>query len=595
MGLKLVFILSSYADLCKLPKVEVLDLHSNQLLDGSIPPCLTNLTQLKYLDLSNNWFGGEVPSNVLRHLNSLQHLDLSNSQFNGVFPFSILANHDNLSFVDLSSNHQLNVETELAPWVPSFQLNHLNLSNCSLHSISGAVPKFLATQDNLQVIDLSFTKLQGFIPSWLFGNTSNRKHVDLSNNLLSGGFPIPSRPSMIRAIHLSNNNISGSLPPSISSLFPRLVNFSMSNNAIEGNILTSHCSNMSFLSLLDLSNNKLTGDVPSTLFTDCSSLEILKLANNRLHGSMEPLDSNPHKKSSLHVLDVSGNSLYGSIKTWIAALPNLEVLKMPNNSFEGSIPDEMCEMFNMRILDLSHNNLSGSIPNCFVNITPWIDNDMERKNSSFNGIAMDLTTKGRTYSYSGSPLSKITTIDLSKNALTGAIPKEMGFLKGLHSLNLSHNDLRDSIPNTFQGLQELESLDLSYNQLNGSIPSELALLDRLTTLSLAFNNLSGKIPQRAHFDTFDNKSYEGNPLLCGKPLEDCTLHPTQVTVRNDEKEGFDVIFYVCIVVSYAIGFWGFIALLFFKKEWRQAYFKKIDSCFYFWISFLERLSTCVRF
>lgn len=432
MGLKLVFIISSYAGLCELPKVEVLDLHSNQLLDGSIPPCLTNLTQLTYLDLSNNRFGGEVPFNVLRHLNSLQHVDLSNSQFNGVFPFSILENHVNLSFVDLSSNHQLKVETEFPPWVPSFRLTYLNLSNCSLNSISGAVPKFLATQDNLQVIDLSFTKLRGLIPSWLFGNTSNAMRVDLSSNLLSGGFPIPSIPSMIHAIYLSNNNISGSLPPNISSLFPRLVNFSMSNNAIEGNILTSHCSNTSFLRLLDLSNNKLKGDVPSTLFTDCSSLEILKLANNRLHGSMEPLDSNSHIKSSLHVLDVSGNSLYGSIKTWIAALPNLEVLKMPNNSFEGTIPGEMCEMFNMRILDLAHNNLSGSIPNCFVNITPWMENDMERKNSLFNGIDMDLTTKGRTYSYSGGPLSKITTIDLSKNALTGTIPKEIGYLQGLH-------------------------------------------------------------------------------------------------------------------------------------------------------------------
>ncbi|XXG52055.1 hypothetical protein AAC387_Pa03g0471 [Persea americana] len=469
---------------CKLPKIQVLDLHSNQLVDGSIPPCLINLTQLTHLHLSNNQFGDKFPLNVLRDLNSLEHVDLSNSQLSVVFPFSIWANHVNLSFIDLSSNPQLKVETELPPWVPSFQLRHLNLSNCSLNSKIGAIPKFLANQNNLEMVDLSSAKLRG--------------------------------------------------------------------------------------------------DLPSTLFIECPSLKTLKLANNRLHGSMKPLELGPGTQiaSSLRVLDISENFFYGSIKAWIVSLPNLEVLTMHNNSLEGSIPNELCQMFNLRILDLSLNNLSGLIPKCFINIDPWMEKDMERKNSSLDGVVVDLTTKGRTYSFSRAPLSKMTSIDLSKNALNGVIPSEMGYLKGLHSLNLSCNYLRGSIPTTFQQLLELESLDLSYNQLNGSIPLELEKLDRLAVLSLSFNTFSGKIPQSPHLDTFDYRSYEGNPLLCGKPLEDCTLHPTQAKVNNNE-EGLDVMFYVCVLVSYAIGFWGFIALLFFKKEWRQVYFKKIDSYLHF--------------
>ncbi|RWR75550.1 LRR receptor-like serine/threonine-protein kinase GSO1 [Cinnamomum micranthum f. kanehirae] len=474
--------------LCKLPKIQVLDLHSNQLLDGSIPPCLTNLTQLTHLDLSNNRFGDQFPLNVLRDLNSLEHVDLSNSQLSVVFPFSIWANHVNLSFIDLSSNHQLKVETEFPPWVPSFQLRHLKLSNCSLNSKIGAIPKFLATQNNLEMVDLSSTKLRGSIPSWLFGNSSYREYVDLSHNLLSGGFPIPSSPLAIRGIYLSYNNISGPLPPNISALFPYLVNFSMSNNAIEGNILPNHFGDMASLSLLDLSNNKLTGDVSFTQFIEYPSLKTLKLANNRLHGS-----PGIYIASSLRVLDISENFFYGSIKAWIVSLPNLEVLIMHNNRLEGSIPNETCDMPNLRILDLSHNNLSGLIPECFIHIDPWTESDMERKKSSLDGVVVDLTTKGRTYSFSRAPLSKMTSIDLSKNALNGVIPPQMGFLQGLHSLNLSYNYLRDGIPTTFQQLHELESLDLSHNQLNGSIPLELEKLDRLTVLSLSFNNFSGKM------------------------------------------------------------------------------------------------------
>ena len=81
--------------------------------------------------------------------------------------------------------------------------------------------------------------------------------------------------------------------------------------------------------------------------------------------------------------------------------------------------------------------------------------------------------------------SSLETLDVSHNALTGALPAEIRHLSSLRTLNASYNHMT-GVPAEIGQLQNLEYLDLSYNQLTG-LPQELGNLQHLRVLNLAGN------------------------------------------------------------------------------------------------------------
>ncbi|KAH9303607.1 hypothetical protein KI387_008011, partial [Taxus chinensis] len=69
-----------------LKNMQILSLSSNRLT-GNIPSGFKNLTLLTYLDLSNNQLNGTVPA-FISNIKALRYLDLRNNKFHGVLPFS---------------------------------------------------------------------------------------------------------------------------------------------------------------------------------------------------------------------------------------------------------------------------------------------------------------------------------------------------------------------------------------------------------------------------------------------------------------------------------------------------------------------------
>ena len=236
--------------------------------------------------------------------------------------------------------------------------------------------------------------------------------------------------------------------------------------------------NLDELDTLDLSGNTISGSIPTDLGS-LTSLTSLDLSVNGLSGS---IPTELGGLTSLASLDLSVNGLSGSIPTELGSLTSLTSLDLSDNSLGNSIPTELGSLTSLASLDLSDNNLRGPIPTELGSLTNLTSLDL-----SVNGLSGSIPTELGN-------LSSLASLDLNYNFLDGSIPAVLGSLTNLTYLDLSDNGLSGSIPTELGNLSSLASLDLNYNFLDGSIPTELGSLTNLTYLDLSNNGLSGSIP-----------------------------------------------------------------------------------------------------
>ncbi|CAL9066589.1 unnamed protein product, partial [Musa banksii] len=502
---------------------------SYNFLYGSVPVSLANLSSLQSLILYSNDLNGTI-SEAIGGLKGLIHLDLSNNSFR--LSEVDFANLSSLKFLDISYSYiDLNKGDD---WIPPFQLQSLYMFFCQIVP-RPHFPKWLRLQTTLRGLDLSSTSIKGRIPNWL---PSSLEYLYLSNNEISGDVP-QYLPNLID-LDLSNNSLSGHLPPRIANILPHLRFLDLSNNSFSNQLPLRISNTMQYLYWFDLSMNHLSGSIPSSIpdsLRNLQSLQSLHLSNNNLIGQL-PLSLK--SCTNLVTLDLGHNNFIGNIPAWIGeSLPYLKTLSLRSNAFTGRIP-ELSHVASLQILDLSNNALSGSIPHSFGNFSALRSSPSYNSyfyNYSFYDV-MWLFIKGSELEYTTRLLSIDKVIDLSNNSLSGYIPAELGNLHELRSLNLSRNYLTREIPSNINGMQRLEILDLSRNNLSGAIPSTLAALNFLSYLNLSCNNLSDRIPTGSQLQTLTDPSiYAGNSDLCGPPLvKNCTDYMPTIGKEEEENE-----------------------------------------------------------
>ncbi|XP_062080029.1 receptor-like protein EIX1 [Humulus lupulus] len=540
-----------------------LDLHSNSsvpmLLGGEIGPSLAELQYLKYLDLSYNNFTNKFSTTLS---DSLEHLDLSRNQFKG--PFPNLSNFSYLRVLDVSSNSFTGLVTEVhfeklsklktlylsdnpltlkinSTWIPPFQLHNLSLSSCNL---GPQFPTWFKTQVNISFLDISNSRIEDSIPNWFSIQSTKLNFLNPSSNKLHGS--IPYYLSNVKILDLSYNRFNN-----LTTLLCEPVNgttklLDISNNMLYGTLSDCHW-NLKSLIVLKLDKNNLSGVIPRSIGSSYG-IQYLFLGHNNFSGN---LPSSLKNCTQLRVLDVKANRLKGNIPAWLGErLTNLIFLRLKSNNFYGVIPSSMCHLQFVQIFDLSNNNISGFIPSCIENFTSMVDKRFQKMSNISTQVPLDdgrqqvllyeivamIMWKGVLRQYSRT-LGLLRLIDLSRNNLTGEIPKELFNLVELVQLNLSRNNLNGSIPIEIGNLKKIDSLDLSNNKFSGVIPTSLASISSLSFLNLSSNKLSGRIPTGTQLQSFNASTYIDNDGLYGLPLTNSCLGDESPSGSQDHSSG----------------------------------------------------------
>ncbi|CAJ1953088.1 unnamed protein product [Sphenostylis stenocarpa] len=514
----------NFTSLIHLQYIQHLDLSDNYFSGSYIPHFMDSFTNLRYLNLSNSYFSGRIPSE-LGSLLQLRYLDLGNNYLWGEIPVQI-GNLIHLQYLDLGGFY-------LSGKIPYqignlMKLQYLNLGSYTLSSnLSGAIPfhignlpflhtlrlggnfdikaedaQWLSTLHSLTILELSSVHKLGSSHQWLqtisklIPNLKELRLIDcnLLDYDIQSLFHSPSSnfSTSLTILDLSSNMLTSS------STLQLLFNFSLhlqelylSCNNIA--LAPSLCPHFPSLKILDLSYIKLTSSVYLSNFNISSKLQKLRLQNCSLIDTSFPVSPSytMNPLSSLEFLDISRNLLKSSsIFHWLSNITtNLRTLYVQNNFLEGSIPDAFGKALNsLEILILSNNKLQGKVPSFFGSMCRLQSLHLEynRLNGEFSSFIQNSSWCNR---------HTLRTLQLSYNQITGKIPESISLLSELEYLSLEGNSLEGDITEShLSNFSKLKYLFLSHNSLSLKfVPSWIPPF-RLSYLGLASCNLGPRFP-----------------------------------------------------------------------------------------------------
>ncbi|EFJ26031.1 hypothetical protein SELMODRAFT_413431 [Selaginella moellendorffii] len=485
----------------QLTQLRELNLSRNYYMSGEIPSEITNCSLLEVLDLSYNLFQGRIPG-FLGRLQRLRHLSLRWNYYNQEI-LSSLANCSSLEVIDLSRN-------QLGGRIPESlgQLSRLqNLSLADNSYMHGTLPRSLGNCSSLVGLRLRNNKFTGKIPVDLFklpvlltlgismneftgiesGGYASSSIVEL--NLTSNSFNT-SMDSILKGIqqmkHLQilalggfPQQLSGEIPASLLSL-KSLQSLDLQNNSYSSIPLDFAYGNLGYL---DIRFNKFAA-LPSHASKFLKTVNVLRLARNQL--TSIPPEIFGGDDCALEAIDMSRNNLSTGIPETLVDCLSLQSVDLSVNNLQGGLPSGMAKLRNLTSMTVFRNNLTGPLFPQVGSLEKL--NTLDLSWNRFSGALWE------DYSPGIGNLTKLTRLDLSNNHLSGVIPSELGRCSSITLLDLSRNELNGNLPKAMDNFTELLILNVGDNMLTGEVTMDFGATKHLVALQLGQNQFSGPLP-----------------------------------------------------------------------------------------------------
>ncbi|OIV41161.1 leucine-rich repeat domain-containing protein [Flavobacterium johnsoniae] len=410
----------------------------------------------------------------------------------------------------------------------------LNLNNNS--SVTGAIPasiKDLKYLKNLSLYGASYSKDLSTTDLAVLAELENLEFLDLRYSKIKGDIPASwSKLKKVKELYLNNNAITA-LPEDFGAM-ESLVTVNLSSNQIKA--IPVSTGNLAKLVTLNLSYNQI-----EVLIKDLeknTALQTLVLSSNKLASIEGLLPSQVNLEFTSQTLNIP-NFLYEGNDVKVSNLPNVLLYNRAVNDFSAQRPfrlylkgnqvgnnlrvagdgtitipadylstlktdDELylyqdyeggsATSYDSRIYFTNVKVDQPKIPeaeyqalvdfHAAMNGTNWTNKWVTAENNLHEGAWYGVSIQN----------GHITGLNLNNNSnVSGTIPASFANLKYLKNLSLYGGSYSKNLSTTdlgiFSGLESLESLDLRYTKLKGIIPSSWNKLQALKTLYLNNNTI----------------------------------------------------------------------------------------------------------